>query len=77
MRHRFDRVSDQVDNDLLYLDLVDHHFRKLRSDAQLDFDPDVPDADQRERARLPYQLINWLHPLLTFILCDKITQPRG
>lgn len=73
--HGLDRVSGQIDDDLLNLDLVHRHFGQPRVAAQLNIDVAFLGADQRERARLLDDLSEILGARLALVFSNEIAQP--
>src|SRR3546814_3052635 len=73
--HRLDRITDQVDHNLLYLHLVDQYQRCASVEIEMGPNALLLRTDQSERCRLRDQVRQVLNGLLDFAACDKITQP--
>ena len=74
--HRFDRVPDQIEQDLLDLHLVRQHEIGGRVDLKRDAHALLLGAHQRERAGLLDQLLQAFHAALGFAAATKSRKRR-
>lgn len=73
--HRFGRIADQIDKDLLDLDAVGEDGRSCRIERELGLDTALTEAHQAERARFLYQLWQVFDLLLHLAARHEIAQP--